>query len=490
MRARNRIALMKAIYALALFVATPLFAAQPQPEIDAGADRFETDLQTPLKRIGTLVPKDSKSVRNPVTLGCETLDRDYADYEKYKSYISPLGIGKIRVQAGWAKCEKRKGVYDFAWLDEIVKHANSQSITVYLQTSYGNPIYEGGGTPYLAGGMPKSPEAKAAWDNWVREMAKRYKGANVEWEMWNEPDISKTSTDDDIVDINVRTARIIKSEMPGAKIAALSLANTGDAKRFRSYMEKFKQADAFGLFAWVSHHGYRYRPEDLDEEVKKLRQILDLYAPQIELRQGELGAPSEPYAGGALGKHGWTELTQAKWDIRRILQDHGNGEQTAVFSMADMHYGKNDAIKKTNTKGLLKTDKKHNVVKIKKAYYAVQNAMSIFPALKNPIAPGRIEADTELSRSIFGYEPEPGKICFLIWFNEAVPTNFNATTPVDVKISGAKFERPVWVDVISGRVFEIPQSSIRQTGGATIITGVPVYDSPALISEASLIDFK
>jgi len=30
----------------------------------------------------------------------------------------PLGAKRIGFQAGWAKCEKRPGVYDWAWLDE------------------------------------------------------------------------------------------------------------------------------------------------------------------------------------------------------------------------------------------------------------------------------------------------------------------------------------------------------------------------------------
>ena len=60
------------------------------------------------------------------TLGCETLDRDFADFEQYKRFLAPLGIKTIRLQAGWAKCEKEKGKYDFAWLDNIIDYARSQ----------------------------------------------------------------------------------------------------------------------------------------------------------------------------------------------------------------------------------------------------------------------------------------------------------------------------------------------------------------------------
>ncbi len=52
--------------------------------------------------------------------GCECLDRDFASFEEYREFLPPLGIRKIRLQAGWAKCEKVRGVYDFKWLDDIV----------------------------------------------------------------------------------------------------------------------------------------------------------------------------------------------------------------------------------------------------------------------------------------------------------------------------------------------------------------------------------
>ncbi len=52
------------------------------------------------------------------SIGGETLDRDFAVYNNYKKYLGPLGAKAIRLQAGWAKCEKTQGVYDWAWLDE------------------------------------------------------------------------------------------------------------------------------------------------------------------------------------------------------------------------------------------------------------------------------------------------------------------------------------------------------------------------------------
>ena len=161
------------------FAAVSVFAS---PKIDTSNDRMKTDLAVPYAKLGVLTPKDVSKTHNNITVGCETLDRDYADYDAYKQYLAPLGIKKIRLQGGWAKTEREKGVYDFSWLDKIIDDARSRGLTVWLQTSYGNTVYKGGGTPFLKGGMPSSPEGKAAWNRWVEEMAKRYAG-KVEWEM-------------------------------------------------------------------------------------------------------------------------------------------------------------------------------------------------------------------------------------------------------------------------------------------------------------------
>ncbi|MBQ3026823.1 MAG: beta-galactosidase, partial [Alistipes sp.] len=140
------------------------------------------------KQIGALRKKTVSEVHNNLSVDCGTLDRDYADYHRYKEYLEPLGVRYIRLQAGWAKTEKVKGVYDFAWLDAIIDDAVSRGLEPWLQLSYGNPIYPGGGTIFLNGGWPTSKVAVDAWMRWAKATAERYKGKVHQWEIWNEPD--------------------------------------------------------------------------------------------------------------------------------------------------------------------------------------------------------------------------------------------------------------------------------------------------------------
>lgn len=109
-------------------------------------DKVRTPLKVDLKRIGAIQTRSTKEIDSSrLTVGCETLDRDHAVWDNYKDYLPPLGVKKIRLQAGWAKCEKVPGVYDWKWLDEIIDYAIANKIEPWLQPSYGNPAYQGGG---------------------------------------------------------------------------------------------------------------------------------------------------------------------------------------------------------------------------------------------------------------------------------------------------------------------------------------------------------
>ena len=74
-----------------------------------------------LKKIGKIQPKKSNEIKfSKIGLGFEKLDRNVFDPEKAYDKVAECGVKKARIQSGWARTEKEKGVYDFAWLDTIV----------------------------------------------------------------------------------------------------------------------------------------------------------------------------------------------------------------------------------------------------------------------------------------------------------------------------------------------------------------------------------
>jgi len=74
-----------------------------------------------LKQAGWLATRHAGEIQSsPWSVGCETLDRDYARFSVYKNYVGELGVKHARLQSGWAKCEKEKGNYNFEWLDSCL----------------------------------------------------------------------------------------------------------------------------------------------------------------------------------------------------------------------------------------------------------------------------------------------------------------------------------------------------------------------------------
>lgn len=443
--------------------------------------------------IGELGHKTIREYKNDLTIGCETLDRDYADYDEYKDYLTRLGMKKIRLQAGWAKTEKVKGVYDFAWLDHIIDDAHSRGMTILLETSYGNPIYKGGGTPYLKGGWPSTPEALNAWDNWVRAMAERYKDKVSEWEMWNEPDINYEQIKDykSIVDLNIRTAEIIKSVNPDAKIAALALALIDNTELIENCLKEFQDRGKLDLFTWITYHQYVYRPEEMYPMVDTFKTILKKYSDKIILRQGETGCPSTNGLAGALSDHEWNERSQAKWDLRRIFSDKGRDIPSCIFTLSEFIYAKGDAFSSKNAKGLLEINDNYEVVRPKLAYEAMCNLTSVFDLLDNRIPSDGVQLMTDIPYSLFYYEDVKsmtGLNSMVFWHDSEIPANTDTPVPTDIVVRNGKFKDPVMVDLISGEVRRITKESIEVHGEETTFKDIPVYDSPLLITDLGLLN--
>ena len=80
-------------------------------ELSTSADRVESPLRVNMRYVGTLAPRGVKDIRGSNwTLGCETLDRDYADWSQYSRFLPDLGCTRGRLFSGWAKTEQEKGV--------------------------------------------------------------------------------------------------------------------------------------------------------------------------------------------------------------------------------------------------------------------------------------------------------------------------------------------------------------------------------------------
>lgn len=447
--------------------------------------------QSDWKVVGQLKTRDAKDIKASTwSIGGETLDRDYTDYQSYKTYLGPLGAKRIRLQGGWSKCEKVKGVYDFAWLDAVIPDAASRGVSPWVELSYGNPIYEGGGEAKLAGHIPTSPEALAAWDNWVRAMVTRYQKYVPEWEIWNEPDLNPKHTGTEIGEFYVRTARIVKSVQPNAKLIALGMASVTKLDFMKDFMEYLKQNNALDLIDILTYHGYAPNPDSSYPQIEKLRELVWSYKPGVVFMQGENGAPSTPsnVTIGAMRQYDWSELTQAKWDLRRMLGDHGRGIATNLFTISDIHYGPGDHMLGVNTKGLLKTNPDKTIERPKMAYRAAQHVFSLFDA---QIALQKTKPTTDQpSVYTFQYQHKAkGGSLVTLWSGEARPADTYEPKLTTITVEG-QFKSPVLVDLISGKVIEIPTNNWKKTGKTCTFSNIPVTDYPVILAEKNALSIQ
>jgi hypothetical protein len=436
--------------------------------------------------IGKIAPRDARDIHGSNwSVGAETMDRDFTVYKNWRQYLGPLGVKHARIQSGWAKTEKEKGVYDWAWLDEIVDDMVAQGVTPWVCICYGNPIYPKGGGIGLPDGWPRGEEALAAWDRYVAALVKRYQSRVVEWEIWNEPGLllKKNAKTDllqdatDYADFFIRTANVVRREQPTARILGLALPKMPLPYAER-VLERLKEKNALGLLDELTYHPYNVNPDASYDTVEELRTMLRSYAPRASIRQGENGCPSAKGGFGALAGARWNETGQAKWALRRLLGDLGRDIPSSYFSICDMAYP--DRI---NHKGLLAINEDKTVHHAKEAYYAVQNLTAIFDDTVQRVRKFTYEiegGDPGSTYSVFAYRKNEANMLAL-WRNNDRPGANARVEHVTITLPPAMgIVTPVLVDLRTGEVYKGPvekEPRVKMT-----LRDVPVYDSPIVLA--------
>lgn len=280
-------------------------------------------------------------------LGVECLERDLWDFDRAFPLIKKTGVHKARIQSGWQKTEKEKGVYDFKWLDNIVDRLLEAEIQPFLSLSYGNKLYcsdlekypniENGGVGHIP---VDTEEEKEGWKNYVRAAVEHFKDRITHYEIWNEPDCSAFCCSDkrwdyayaELVKI---TAPVIREVMPDAKLISCTAAFGSIEWVFRHGVDDYVDIHSF--------HGYTFVPE-LSSGKDQTNRFLHFKKanPHLKLWRGEAGCPSyiEPGGNGALNEIAATETKQAKFLLRHLLCDLENDtiELTSYFHAYDFKH--------------------------------------------------------------------------------------------------------------------------------------------------------
>ncbi|MEB2363092.1 MAG: beta-galactosidase [Bryobacteraceae bacterium] len=446
---------------------------------------------------GHIRPRPSKAIAaSPLSIGFETLDRQSFDPARTYSHIAELGVKWARCQTGWCRSEKRKGEYDFRWLDGIVDSLRAAGVQPWFNLGYGNILYTPGAPhPTAVGFAPVfSEEARTGWLRFVQAMAQHYRSRVTHWEIWNEPNLNSfwrpnKPNPADYVGLVKITARAIRQVIPGAVIIGGAFARIP----YR-FTEECLRAGMAQHIDKLSYHPYRPLPElNYGPEVRALRSLVDRYKPGIGLWQGENGAPSSTAkdSAGALSELAWNETSQAKWLLRRLLSDIALGiELTSYFLIVDIvnYFTGTTNTKRINYKGVLRG----GVYTRKRSYYALQNLCALFDAqtvkteLTVQVEGGASPLEDMLVHSASFIRN--GRALYAFWYPADLQQEY---TPRRARIrvwsgGAASITEPVFVDLLSGEIRR-PAAAQQAADGFWVFDDVEVRDYPLLIADAKVV---
>lgn len=475
------------------------------------------------KFLGLLKTKTSSEIRKSIVgVGFETLDRETFDPETVYDVLGESGIKHARVQCGWRKCEKKPGVYNFSWLDGIVDNLLRRGVEVWLQLSFGNPLYtpnskydafkkeHPGEEPvsgFLRGFVADTPfyhgpEAMNSWLRFVSALTEHYRNRIRDYEVWNEPDgnffwainsvppysgISpeemQKRTARDFFEFTKQTAEAVRSVRPDARIAICP------SKLHGVYIRELGKLGIGKVIDILACHTYDATTQAFDQA--HYNQIRAIIRPK-EMWMGEGGSLSkgDPTAISLSGLFAATELSQAKHNARRLTTDAGCGMRlSSIYTMSDLKsYWSNG---NDSSAGIYCRKERRP----KLAYYAMQSVATLFDGMEIapdlglypeiPLNNTSVLAKNALQCFAFRKNGIP---LFAIFSPEIILFNPEPIRcAVECSMDGPEIKNPVVIDPLRQKVYSLP--ALYSEGGLSIpVLDVPNY--PVFITDRSAIELQ
>lgn len=456
-------------------------------------------------KIGEIKAKSAKEVSfSRLGIGFEKLDRAVFDPNKAYDWLAAIGVKHIRLQSGWMRTEKERGVYDFSWLDEIVDRLISDGMQPWLCLCYGNPLYsEAAKEVFGAVGIPPigSEEEKTAWRNYVKATVLHFRGRICEYEVWNEPDgkhcwkhgVSGAEYGRFAAD----TARAVKEADPGAKVYVGALCNAN-----LPFICEAADEGMLELADALTYHCYTPFDRVMRDQLVTLKALAGRLKPGLAVIQGESGAQSRAGGHGALKTGGWTEDKQVRFMARHLVTDlYFGAEFASYFSTMDMI----EALNGTNGDaasyldygyfGVLAAnfDEKGFAVgeyTPKPSYRTLQVLASVFegdirpcvlPVQPRPVKSPLVFGDdvTDFSLVTYSFERPDGTAATVFWnATDLMSVNFCGTE--SFRIGGMTRDIRL-IDLCDGSVYAVPDSVVEEVPGGYTLKNFPLTDRPMMI---------
>ncbi|MDD4192491.1 MAG: hypothetical protein PHI28_14255, partial [Mangrovibacterium sp.] len=200
--------------------------------------------------------------------------------------------------------------------------------------------------------------------------------------------------------------------------------------------------------------------------------------------QGEVGCPSQLEWTHALAYYPWTEVSQAKWDVRRMAGDAVRNVPSSIFTIIDLRYDN-----MLQSFGLIRSNLLHEVIYKRPSYYGVQHMAGFFDDTVE--ATGELEYSSDAYRklTVAGFKKQETPV-LLVWYKDRIPDDEMKWDLVSLTIKNTTFSDPVYVEMISGKVYEIASRDWENKGNDVIFSKLPVWDGVMMIAERAKVPLK
>ena len=234
-------------------------------------------------------------------------------HEKDLDLIAAAGFKFIRMDFSWGGTERAKGVYNWADYDELTANLKKRGLRAYYILDYSNGLYEDtvvsinpvSGREQRDTASPSKPESIAAFARWAAAAAAHFKGRQIVWEIWNEPNISFWKPKPNVTNYSalvLATCKAVRAVDPQATILA-----PGSSEVPWEFIEHLFKDGALEHIDGVSVHPYRSYskgPETALTDYRRLRALIERYAPparrNLPIISGEWGYATHAKGGVAL----------------------------------------------------------------------------------------------------------------------------------------------------------------------------------------------
>lgn len=459
-----------------------------------------------LLKVGEVPVKSSLEVHHSrIGIGFEKLDRDVFDPEKAYDKVAAIGVKWIRLQSGWQKTEKEKGVYEFSWLDRVVDNLISRGMKPWICLCYGNALY-GGQAEEVFGAVGCPPifteEQRTGWAGYVRALVRHFKDRVQAYEIWNEPDgiwcWKHGVNARELGEFTRDTARIIREEYAEAEIIGGVICS-----RDLHFINEALKTGMGETIDAISFHEYTDREELVFERVDGLRAIGRKFNPNMKIIQGESGSQSRSGGNGALKTGAWTQRKQAKQLLRHTMADlMTNVQFTSYFSCMDMIEALNGKVGDKLSWldygyfGVLSADFDENGVATgeytpKQSYTALSVLASLFaedfesctlPVLYKPEESPRIFGYDLPYREVIagGFIRENGAKAYAYWHPSSImTTDFEGTVTLEIADVA---NPPKLIDPMDGSIYDIPGEILEyESEDCIVLKHLPIRDYPLIL---------